>query len=93
MLFARAISNGVKWYCPDVFGGPVYVPEEQHELKTETYDTDYTDIDAEMEKEALEVLGQSTTLDELQINWKAIGKEKQAIPTVLALKETLKNSL
>lgn len=28
MLFARAISNGVKWYCPDVFAGPVYVPEE-----------------------------------------------------------------
>lgn len=29
MLFARAMSNGVKWYCPDVFGhSPVYVPEE-----------------------------------------------------------------
>jgi hypothetical protein len=28
MLFARAISNGVKFYCPDVFDGPVYVPEE-----------------------------------------------------------------
>lgn len=28
MLFARAISNGVKWYCPDVFAGPVYVSEE-----------------------------------------------------------------
>jgi len=28
MLFARAISNGVKWYTPDVFAGPVYVPEE-----------------------------------------------------------------
>lgn len=28
MLFARAISNGVKWYCPDVFGSAVYVPEE-----------------------------------------------------------------
>jgi hypothetical protein len=28
MLFARAMSNGVKWYCPDLFGGPVYVPGE-----------------------------------------------------------------
>jgi hypothetical protein len=28
MLFARAMSNGVKWYTPDVFAGPVYVPEE-----------------------------------------------------------------
>jgi hypothetical protein len=29
MLFARAISNGVRWYCPDVFAGaPAYTPEE-----------------------------------------------------------------
>lgn len=28
MLFARALSNGARWYCPDIFGGPVYTPEE-----------------------------------------------------------------
>jgi hypothetical protein len=28
MLFARAMSNGVKWYAPDVQGGPIYVPED-----------------------------------------------------------------
>lgn len=29
MLFARAMSNGVRWFCPDVFlGGPVYTPDE-----------------------------------------------------------------
>jgi hypothetical protein len=29
MLFARAMSNGVRWFCPDVFSGnAVYVPEE-----------------------------------------------------------------
>jgi len=29
MLFARAMSNGVKWYCPDIFAGnAVYTPEE-----------------------------------------------------------------
>jgi hypothetical protein len=28
MLFARAMSNGAKWYCADVFGGPVYTPDE-----------------------------------------------------------------
>jgi len=28
MLFARAISNGAKWFCPDIFGGPVYTPDE-----------------------------------------------------------------
>lgn len=28
MLFARALSNGARWYCPDIFGGPIYTPEE-----------------------------------------------------------------
>lgn len=28
MLFARALTNGARWYCPDIFGGPVYVAEE-----------------------------------------------------------------
>jgi hypothetical protein len=29
MLFARALSNGAKWYAPDVFGGsPPYTPDE-----------------------------------------------------------------
>jgi hypothetical protein len=39
MLFARAISNGVKWFCPDVFSGPVYVPEEIPEV---TQDVSHT---------------------------------------------------
>jgi hypothetical protein len=28
MFYARAMSNGAKWYCPDVFAGPVYTPDE-----------------------------------------------------------------
>lgn len=28
MYFARAMSNGVRWYCPDIFAGPVYTPDE-----------------------------------------------------------------
>lgn len=28
MLYARAMSNGAKWYCPDIFGGPIYTPDE-----------------------------------------------------------------
>lgn len=28
MLFSRALSNGARWYCPDVFGGSVYTPDE-----------------------------------------------------------------
>ncbi len=28
MLFARAMSNGAKWFAPDIFAGPVYTPDE-----------------------------------------------------------------
>ena len=35
MLFARALSNGVKWFTPDVFSGPVYTPEELGEVITQ----------------------------------------------------------
>lgn len=43
MLFARAISNGVKWFCPDVFNGPVYVPEEMPE-PDKTEDIQHTEV-------------------------------------------------
>ena len=28
MLFARAISNGFRWFCPDLSGQPAYMPDE-----------------------------------------------------------------
>jgi hypothetical protein len=28
MVFARALSNAARWYCPDVFNGAVYTPDE-----------------------------------------------------------------
>lgn len=28
MLFARAMTNGIRWYAPDIFAGGVYTPEE-----------------------------------------------------------------
>ena len=32
MLYARAMSNGVKWFCADVTGGPIYTPDELGEV-------------------------------------------------------------
>lgn len=90
MLFARAISNGVKWYCPDVFGGPVYVPEEKELMRAETIDSDYIDMDTE---HAFQVLNSSTTLEELQSNWTSLSKEEKKDTSVLALKDTLKLKL
>ena len=37
MLFSRAITNGARWYTPDVFGGPIYTAEE---IKNGGYDTE-----------------------------------------------------
>jgi hypothetical protein len=28
MLFSRALTNGARWYCPEVFNGPIYTPDE-----------------------------------------------------------------
>jgi hypothetical protein len=28
MMFSRAMSNGARWYTPDLFTGPIYTPEE-----------------------------------------------------------------
>ena len=28
MLHSRALTNGVRWYCPDIFSGAVYTPDE-----------------------------------------------------------------
>jgi hypothetical protein len=44
MLFARAISNGVKWFCPDVFAGPVYTPEDFDVVNTKTEDVEHQEI-------------------------------------------------
>ncbi len=54
MLFARAISNAAKWYCPDVFGGQaVYVPGEVVEDPEIINDAGETveDIEARREEE------------------------------------------
>lgn len=34
MLFARAMSNGVKWFCPDALGLTTYTPEEIDGIET-----------------------------------------------------------
>jgi hypothetical protein len=37
MLFSRALSNGVKWYCPEISvgGAPIYTPDELDESLNE----------------------------------------------------------
>lgn len=42
MLFARAISNGLRWYCPDVLNGKIEICEEPSE--EEIQDVTFEDV-------------------------------------------------
>ena len=54
MLFARAMSNGVKWYCPDIFAGnTAYTPDE---------------FDCPVDEEGEVVSGQWTEVSRLTVN-------------------------
>jgi hypothetical protein len=91
MLFARAISNGVKWFCPDVFAGPVYVPEEMP--AQETIDVQHEEvktpvIDTIIAKDTLE---SCTTLKELADAFKALPKD--VAKEVVDIKDELKAKL
>lgn len=48
MLFSRAMSNGIAWYCPDVFDVRVYTPEEIRPDLEVNAQGDIVDVDAFM---------------------------------------------
>jgi hypothetical protein len=75
MLFARAMSNGVKWYTPDVFSGPVYVPEEMTAVITE--DAAAEVIDVATPEQALHMINEAATVDAIGIIFKALPTELQ----------------
>src|SRR5690606_2587926 len=89
MLFARAISNGVKWFCHDVFSGPVDVPEEMPEPVTEDIQhEEVNDIDYE------DALKSCESLDELKEVYKNMPSDKQKEFATLTthLKNTFSNA-
>lgn len=71
MLFARAISNGLKWYCPDVFDGPVYTPEE---MNTVTEDIPHTVVEEPPYEQDLREQG---SLEDLKDYFTKMPKAKQ----------------
>jgi len=90
MLFARAISNGVKWYCPDIFSGPVYVPEEMQVVTTE--EATHIEVDTTID-EIINDIQVCVSLDELQAIWKAVPKDIKLDLRVLAAKDDMKAKL
>ena len=75
MLFARAMSNGVKWYTPDVFSGPVYVPEEMTAPITE--DAKAEVVEVATPEQALHIIDEATTVDAIGIIFKSLPIELQ----------------
>lgn len=102
MLFARAISNGVKWFCPDVFSGPVYVPEEMNfEIKVE--DQAAVEVPAELPEmfktqyekiaDAKIVLYAAQDIASLNKGFKLLEKEIQELPEIIAIAAECKAEL
>lgn len=95
MLFARCISNGSRFYCPDVFSGPVYTPEEMEDVKTE--DVPHVEIKAEDHRAELlptpqpgignhvhakNALAKCATMQEVVTAWKRMTPETLSHPVV-----------
>jgi hypothetical protein len=64
MLFARALSNGVKWFTPDVFTGPVYTPEEMQSVTEDATPTEVTTV-AKPQKQSLPALSEKQYIQAL----------------------------
>ena len=92
MLFARAISNGVKWFCPDVFSGPIYVPEEMPEVTEEITHVEIT-IPVLTDKQIQKTLSLGTDKITACLNAIEEGKLEATQVQVLELETELLNKL
>jgi hypothetical protein len=90
MLFARAISNGVKWYCPDIFSGPVYVPEEMQVVTTE--EATHIEVDTNIDR-IINDIQVCVSLDEIKAVWKKLTLNQKTDLRVLAAKDEMKTKL
>jgi hypothetical protein len=90
MLFARAISNGVKWYCPDIFSGPVYVPEEMQVVTTE--EATHIEVDTTID-DIINDIQVCVSLDEIKAVWKKLTLNQKTDLRVLAAKDDMKTKL
>ena len=79
MLFARAISNGVKFYTPDVFSGPVYTPEEMEQVTVEAVAEVLPDYD-----DVIEAINNAVDKAELTSLWKALPKEMRSADELIS---------
>lgn len=90
MLFARAMSNGVKWFTPDIFAGPVYVPEEMTNI-TEDVTAEVTTVVDPLAAIIADTKA-ATSLEQLTSIWVS-NKKHQSRPEFKAAKDQMKEKL
>jgi len=90
MLFARAISNGLRWYCPDALNNiPVYTPDELDHAEDESGNPKDVAPKQENKITVSSLLGSDEKEEEIQPNiiQAAIIENKE--PEVIPIEENL----
>jgi len=90
MLYARAMSNGQKWFCPDVFQMAVYVPEEMEQNTEDVQHVEVMQVPSLTDKQFDKVLASNIETIEKCLNTVEEGKLNATQVQVLALKNKLK---
>lgn len=96
MLFARAMSNGVKWFTPDVFAGPTYVPEEFDVEPAKTVDAVAEVVEPKevaSVEDALHMINEAATPETIGIIFKALPKELQVNKEIIQFCKDRKQEL
>ena len=83
MLFARAMSNGVKWFTPDIFSGPVYVPEEMS-IDTTAEVVEELPEAFMTESEAIAAISECKSKDELTALYRGLSQSVRTLESVIS---------
>ena len=93
MLFARAISNGVKWYCPDLFATSVYTPEEMNSGEFTEHDVIVEEVKGNPILDIVQRLRGADNVDVLSDLYRSLTTEQQAHPEVIEAAKFRKKEL
>jgi hypothetical protein len=89
MLFARAMSNGVRWYCPDVMNGSVvYTPEELGADVDENGDV--IDVEVIDQVRILEKVEAPDPMTDLLVKTFAVDAPSKVEPDIMTIERAMK---
>ena len=78
MLFARCLSNGAKWHCPDIFNGPIYTPDELGaEVDGETGEVTVMTVVRSVDGATGEIVDKTTTTTTTETTGNGNGDKKE----------------